>query len=66
LVEVFVKTGDHVKAGDRLALLEAMKMQHEILTDIDGTVAMIHAEAGAQIAADAPLFEISPDALADD
>ena len=65
LIEIFVETGDHVKAGDRLALLEAMKMQHEILADIDGTVAMIHAEAGAQIAADAPLFEISPDAQGD-
>ena len=58
LVEVFVKTGDIVKQGERLAVVEAMKMQHEILADMEGTVEDIFAAAGAQVAANAPLFKL--------
>jgi geranyl-CoA carboxylase alpha subunit len=58
LLEVCVKSGDAVKNGDRLAVLEAMKMQHDILSDVDGTVTEVHAIAGSQIAADSLLIEI--------
>ena len=58
LLEVFVKAGDKVTKGQRLAILEAMKMQHEILAEVDGTVAEIHVEAGTQIAADTLMIEI--------
>jgi len=42
-------------------VLEAMKMQHEILAEIDGTVEMIAATAGNQIAADDLIMEIVAD-----
>ncbi len=58
VIEVLVKTGDTVKTGQRLAVLEAMKMQHEILADIDGHVTSVNAVAGNQIAADSLMFEI--------
>ena len=58
LLEVFVKTGQKVTKGARLAVLEAMKMQHEILAEIDGTVTDILVKAGHQIAADTIMIEI--------
>lgn len=58
LLEIFVRRGDAVIKGTRLAILEAMKMQHEILAEIDGTVTAIHVEAGTQIAADTVMIEI--------
>jgi len=58
LLEVFVAPGDVVKRGQRLAILEAMKMQHEITAAADGTVIDVKAEAGAQVPADALLIEI--------
>ncbi len=58
LLEVMVSEGDAVKAGDTLAVLEAMKMQHQILAEVDGTVKQVGAEAGAQVAAGDLLVEI--------
>jgi geranyl-CoA carboxylase alpha subunit len=58
LLEVFVKSGDEVTIGTRLAVLEAMKMQHDILAEIDGTIQDVFAEAGNQVAADDHLMEI--------
>lgn len=58
LLEVFVKPGDTVEIGTRLAVLEAMKMQHDILAEIDGTVQEVLATAGSQVAADDLLIEI--------
>jgi geranyl-CoA carboxylase alpha subunit len=58
LLEICVAPGDVVKSGDRLAVLEAMKMQHDILAQVDGTVTDVHAIAGTQTAADTLLIEI--------
>jgi len=58
LTEIFVKKGETVEIGARLAVVEAMKMQHDILADISGKVADIFAKAGTQVAAEAPLFKI--------
>jgi len=58
VIEVLVKEGNAIKTGQRLAVLEAMKMQHEILADIDGKITSVNAVAGKQIAADALMFEI--------
>ena len=58
LLEVLVKPGDQVEIGTRLAVLEAMKMQHDILAEIDGTVVEVAAVAGNQVAADDLLVEI--------
>jgi len=58
LVEMFVQAGDSVQKGKRLAVLEAMKMQHDLLAEVNGVVREIHAHAEAQVAADELLFEI--------
>ena len=60
LLEILVAEGDSVAKGDKLAVLEAMKMQHEILAEVDGVVVSVAAEAGVQITADQKILEIEP------
>ncbi len=55
---VFVKAGDAVTAGDRLAILEAMKMEQSLTAARDGVVAEILAASGAQVEAGAPLIRL--------
>ncbi|MDJ1157226.1 acetyl/propionyl/methylcrotonyl-CoA carboxylase subunit alpha [Chelatococcus sp. SYSU_G07232] len=50
LVAVFVEAGQTVEKGQRLAVVEAMKMEHALVAPCDGVVAEIAAEAGAQVA----------------
>ncbi|MCI5045904.1 MAG: acetyl-CoA carboxylase biotin carboxylase subunit [Aquisalinus sp.] len=59
LLEVFVTEGQKVTKGERLAILEAMKMQHELLADVDGEVTALHYAAGVQVEADSLLMEIT-------
>jgi geranyl-CoA carboxylase alpha subunit len=56
---VFVSVGEQVKKGQRLAVVEAMKMQHDILADIDGAVEKVLADVGAQVAANDLLVAIN-------
>ncbi|MFV0437528.1 MAG: biotin/lipoyl-containing protein [Desulfopila sp.] len=46
LVEISVKEGQEVKKGDRLAVMEAMKMQTPLTSEVDGIVTVIAAKAG--------------------
>ena len=55
---VFVKAGQVVEAGDRLAVLEAMKMEHTLTAARDGTVAEVLAAAGDQVEAGAALIRL--------
>ncbi|SIS79456.1 acetyl-CoA carboxylase biotin carboxylase subunit [Paracoccus saliphilus] len=55
---VHVKAGQAVKAGDRLAVLEAMKMEHSLTAWRDGVVAEVMASAGDQVEAGAPLIRL--------
>ncbi|MEM9240642.1 MAG: biotin carboxylase N-terminal domain-containing protein [Pseudomonadota bacterium] len=48
--------GQQVQKGERLAVLEAMKMEHALLAGTDGIVAAILVEEGAQVAAGAPMI----------
>ena len=59
LLEVFVQVGDEVEVGTRLAVLEAMKMQHDIVAAIAGVVQEVIATAASQVAVDDLLFEIA-------
>jgi len=54
----FVKVGQTVKAGDTLAIIEAMKMFNPIEADVSGTVKAILASSGQPIEFDEPLFVI--------
>src|SRR5690606_28090224 len=60
LADICVVEGDSVKKGDRLAVLEAMKMQHELTAEIDGRILRVGAVKGAQIAARDLILEIAP------
>jgi 3-methylcrotonyl-CoA carboxylase alpha subunit len=55
---VFVKAGDFVAAGDRLAVLEAMKMEHSLTAGRDGVVAEVLVAAGAQVEDGAALIRL--------
>ena len=62
LVKVmYAKPGQAVARGDRLAVLEAMKMEHSLLAARDGVVAEVLAETGAQVSAGAPLVRLEED-----
>jgi len=55
----FVKVGQSVKAGETLAIIEAMKMFNPIEADVSGTVTAVLASSGQPIEFDEPLFVIS-------
>ncbi|APE43111.1 3-methylcrotonyl-CoA carboxylase [Sulfitobacter alexandrii] len=55
---VDAKVGQKVAAGDRLAVLEAMKMEHSLLAERDGVVAEVLAAAGDQVEAGAALVRL--------
>ena len=46
IIEVSVKEGQAVKAGQKVAVLEAMKMENEIPAPKDGTITEIHVHKG--------------------
>ncbi|HET6521610.1 MAG TPA: biotin/lipoyl-containing protein, partial [Geminicoccaceae bacterium] len=52
LVSVAVEPGQAVKAGQELAVLEAMKMENVLRAEHDGTVAEVRARPGTTVAAD--------------
>ena len=57
LVRVAVGPGDPVKAGQEVAVVEAMKMENVLRAEQDGTVAAVLAEPGASLAVDQPIME---------
>lgn len=46
IIEVAVHAGDHVQRGQRIAVLEAMKMENDILSEFDGTVTAVYVTKG--------------------
>ena len=51
ILKVNVQAGSAVKKGDVLMILEAMKMENEIMAPADGTVASVNVNAGASVEA---------------
>lgn len=58
IVRVLARTGETVKAGQCIVVLEAMKMQHEIKAPRDGVLASVPAAEGQQVATRALLAEL--------
>jgi len=58
---VFVAPGDSVEKGARLAVLEAMKMEHTLTAGRDGIVEQVLAQAGDQVKAGAALIALVPE-----
>jgi propionyl-CoA carboxylase alpha chain len=59
VVSIAVSEGQDVKAGETLAVVEAMKMQNVLRAERDGTVKKIHAVPGATLAVDALILEFA-------
>ena len=59
IIEVSVKVGDAVKAGQQVAVLEAMKMENAIETISAGTVTAIHVNKGDSVLEGAPIVTIA-------
>ena len=57
LVSLAVKEGDAFNAGERLAVIEAMKMENTLRAERDGVVARINYETGARLAVDDRIME---------
>ncbi|MCR5677479.1 MAG: acetyl-CoA carboxylase biotin carboxyl carrier protein [Agathobacter sp.] len=57
--EPFVKEGQHVKKGDVIGIIEAMKMMNEVVCDRDGIVTKICAGNGEAVEYNEPLIEVS-------
>jgi len=60
MLEVLVRVGDVVQVGEKLAILEAMKMQHEIVANVAGSVTEVLVKPGQQLAADTLILVIEP------
>ncbi|MEA3144510.1 MAG: pyruvate carboxylase subunit [Thermoplasmata archaeon] len=60
VVEVKVKEGQAVAAGDVLCVLEAMKMQNDLKSPMAGTVLRVHVHDGTNVEATTVLLEIEP------
>jgi propionyl-CoA carboxylase alpha subunit len=57
LASLAVAVGDEVKAGQELAIVEAMKMENLLRAERDGKVARLHAAPGDSLAVDQPILE---------
>ncbi len=60
VIAVDVAEGDAVTAGQRLMVLEAMKMEHALLAPFDGTITGLEASEGGQVQVEAVLCVVEP------
>ena len=61
MIEVLVSVGDEVEAGQTLAVMEAMKIEHLLAAPNAGVVKAVHTSAGASVDEDAVLIELGAD-----
>jgi acetyl-CoA carboxylase biotin carboxyl carrier protein len=59
--EPFVRVGDHVRTGQVLCIVEAMKLMNEIESDVTGTVAQVLVKNAQPVEYGEPLFAIRAD-----
>ena len=59
VLDIKVNVGDTVKKGQTIIILEAMKMENEILAPRDGTVAQVVTTKGAVVDTGAPLVVLA-------
>lgn len=58
IISIDVKEGSSVKRGQKVAVLEAMKMENDILADCDGVVTAIHVAKGDTVEEDAKIVTL--------
>jgi pyruvate carboxylase subunit B len=61
LREVSVTAGQQISAGEKLAVIEAMKMENEIQAATSGIVVAVHVIKGDTVTPDESLLEIQPE-----
>jgi propionyl-CoA carboxylase alpha chain len=61
VLRVLVGPGDGVSAGQPLVVIEAMKMEHQVLAPAAGTVAIVHVSAGEQVDTGQALLQMEDD-----
>ena len=58
IISVDVKEGQAVKRGQKVAVIEAMKMENDILAEADGTITAVHARKGDSVLEGADIVTI--------
>lgn len=58
VINLSVREGDEVRKNQTLLIVEAMKMENEIPSPVDGLITKIHAAVGDRVDAEEPLIEI--------
>ncbi len=66
VVDVCVQPGDRVQRGSRLVVVEAMKMQNELTSEVTGTVREVPAQLNQAVESGATLVVIEADAAPED
>ena len=62
ILSVHVRPGERVAAGDRLLVMEAMKMEHRIVAPFAATIAEIAVSDGGQVQEGSLLLKLEPEA----
>ena len=60
IVKVLVEVGQTVASGDAVVVLEAMKMENNVASDVAGTVTEVKVEAGKSVTAGEVVVVIEP------
>jgi 3-methylcrotonyl-CoA carboxylase alpha subunit len=60
VLDILVEQGAQVIRGQRVAIIEAMKMEHTLVAPVDGTVADVSVDRGAQVAEGARILSVVP------
>ena len=60
VVKVMVEEGDEVTVGTSIVVVEAMKMENEVRSGIDGTVKKVNVSAGDSVGTSDVMVEIEP------
>ena len=58
VIEVLVAEGEEVGAGDVVVVIESMKMENEVVCDVDGTVSAVHVEEEQSVSEGDRLVEV--------
>ena len=58
VIEVLVVEGEEVGAGDVVVVIESMKMENEVICDVDGSVSAVHVEEDQSVSEGDRLVEV--------
>ena len=59
VIEVLVAEGAAVGAGDVVVVIESMKMENEVVCDVDGSVSVVHVEEDQSVSEGDRLVEVA-------